>query len=117
LPGDSCIGALDCAYSATTYGYPACGADGRCKCSPRTGICHTDAHCCEGACVDGLCAAGPDPTSCVSLNQASKDGADCCPALKAPGGPGTVCCGAPGRTCSHPYECCTNTCGSDGRCP
>jgi hypothetical protein len=117
LPGDACTIALDCAYTSASYGHPACGADGKCKCSPDQGVCRTDAHCCGGSCVNGVCNGGPPAQKCVRIFQASTDGNDCCPGLLAPGGPQTACCGAPGHTCTHPYDCCSNACGANGRCP
>ena len=114
-PGERCSYDEDCHYNATASA-ALCGSDQRCTCEPAGGECGNNSDCCSGVCHELLCVGGPPPATCVPIYQASKTGSDCCNGLEAPAGPGTACCGAPGLRCQQAYDCCSNACGSDGRC-
>ena len=89
-------------------GGQACGADGKCVCTPGGGTCSSFSDCCSQHCDQGTCAqCAGDGVSCGSAG-------GCCPGLSCTLG---LCsqCRSLGSSCNAFSDCCSGNCDK-GRC-
>jgi hypothetical protein len=123
---DSCYSGVCCNQnSACSANSDCCGGllcnSGICGASPPACIdpesCRDDSDCCDGNCVDGICAA-PVAVECLAQGEFCASNIECCSENCEKGKcafPVLVDCFRDGEACNNDEECCSWSC-VDGAC-